>query len=207
MNTPRLLTSRQDELERQIEEALDCNCVADLKQSTCGPAFVAAFACFARAQADDEDAPPAGCMSSFVALQVRPGSARPPSPPSCRPLPRCGRWWRGLRFLSLPPPLPFSSLPPSLPRTLWCWAPPQDCLSAPPLLCLQALERPSSPLPPPPAGAHRRCVPPPSLFVPQDCMNARPAEFAHLLAPGKDEPGLEAAAANSSINAATHKVS
>lgn len=38
----------KDATEERIARALDCPCVADLREGPCGTAFVAAFACFHR---------------------------------------------------------------------------------------------------------------------------------------------------------------
>uniref|UniRef100_A0A061RNF1 Mitochondrial intermembrane space import and assembly protein 40 n=1 Tax=Tetraselmis sp. GSL018 TaxID=582737 RepID=A0A061RNF1_9CHLO len=35
-----------EELDQQIDDALSCPCVADLREGPCGEAFVAAFRCF-----------------------------------------------------------------------------------------------------------------------------------------------------------------
>ena len=37
-------------VERKIEEALACDCIADLKEGPCGAPFVEAFSCFIRSQ-------------------------------------------------------------------------------------------------------------------------------------------------------------
>jgi len=61
------------ELERSIEEAIACPCVADLRDGPCGASFVAAFSCFLRAQAGPPDAGGAAapaCLPSFDALQA-----------------------------------------------------------------------------------------------------------------------------------------
>jgi len=60
-------------LDRRVEEALACPCVADLRDGPCGPSFVNAFSCFLRAQAGPPD--PAGvaapaCLPAFKALQA-----------------------------------------------------------------------------------------------------------------------------------------
>ncbi len=47
------------ELDRAVEEALSCPCVADLKDGPCGKSFVAAFGCFIRSTADEKVRAPA----------------------------------------------------------------------------------------------------------------------------------------------------
>jgi hypothetical protein len=42
------------ELERKLEEALSCPCVADLRDGPCGPSFVGAFSCFIRSQTPEK---------------------------------------------------------------------------------------------------------------------------------------------------------
>ena len=61
------------QIERNIEEALACPCIADLKDGACGDSFVAAFSCFLWSQAAPPD--PGGaaapqCLPSFEALQA-----------------------------------------------------------------------------------------------------------------------------------------
>lgn len=70
---PRRPPLPSQELERSIEEAIACPCVADLRDGPCGAQFVAAFSCFLRAQAGPPDpggAAAPGCLSSFDALQA-----------------------------------------------------------------------------------------------------------------------------------------
>jgi len=77
-------------LDRAVEEALSCPCVADLKDGPCGKSFVAAFGCFIRSTADEKVRAPAAadgracgplcagrrvraqgtdCMEAFAAMQ------------------------------------------------------------------------------------------------------------------------------------------
>ena len=53
-------------LKEVIQDALDCPCVADLKEGPCGPAFVGAFSCYVeKSDANELTA----CTEKFVALQ------------------------------------------------------------------------------------------------------------------------------------------
>lgn len=66
-------TPYTQQIERNVEEALACPCIADLKDGPCGAPFVAAFSCFLRSQAAPPDAGGAAapqCLASFDALQA-----------------------------------------------------------------------------------------------------------------------------------------
>mmetsp|Transcript_9192 Transcript_9192/g.17142 ORF Transcript_9192/g.17142 Transcript_9192/m.17142 type:complete len:93 (-) Transcript_9192:1411-1689(-) len=42
--------SDEESVKRKIDEALACDCIADLKEGPCGAPFVEAFSCFIRSQ-------------------------------------------------------------------------------------------------------------------------------------------------------------
>eukprot|EP00899_Mesostigma_viride_P000297 jgi/Mesvir1/10268/Mv07819-RA.1 len=58
----------EEEREKKIQEALDCPCVADLRDGPCGTTFVQAFSCFLRNN-DDSDKSVLACGDSFAMLQ------------------------------------------------------------------------------------------------------------------------------------------
>ena len=56
----------KDGLKEVIQDALDCPCVADLKEGPCGLAFVGAFSCYVEKSDADELTE---CTEKFVVLQ------------------------------------------------------------------------------------------------------------------------------------------
>ena len=52
-STSASLGALQD-LDRKVEEALACPCVADLKEGPCGKVFVEAFSCYVKSTAEDK---------------------------------------------------------------------------------------------------------------------------------------------------------
>ncbi|KAK9864615.1 hypothetical protein WJX84_001049 [Apatococcus fuscideae] len=59
-------TEGEEDLDRKVEEALACPCVADLREGPCGKPFVDAFSCYVKSTAEDKGS---DCMQSFVAMQ------------------------------------------------------------------------------------------------------------------------------------------
>ncbi|KAK9812203.1 hypothetical protein WJX73_003949 [Symbiochloris irregularis] len=57
---------RDQELDRQIEHALACPCIDDIKTGPCGQSFVGAFACFMRSQAKPQEV---DCLEAFTSMQ------------------------------------------------------------------------------------------------------------------------------------------
>ena len=70
-----------EQVERNIQEALACPCIADFRDGPCGPSFVAAFSCFLRSTSsqqasagssggggDGANAPE--CLGAFEAMQA-----------------------------------------------------------------------------------------------------------------------------------------
>lgn len=57
----------EDDVEKQIEAALACPCLGDLKEGACGPTFVHAFGCFIRSEHEDKGM---DCLEQFKAFQV-----------------------------------------------------------------------------------------------------------------------------------------
>ena len=61
-----------EQVERNIQEALACPCIADFRDGPCGPSFVAAFSCFLRsssmAAGAATNAPE--CLGAFEAMQM-----------------------------------------------------------------------------------------------------------------------------------------
>ncbi|XVF44614.1 hypothetical protein PTKIN_Ptkin02bG0138400 [Pterospermum kingtungense] len=54
-------------LEAQAQKALECPCVAELRNSACGVQFTEAFLCFLKSTAEEKGS---DCVHSFVALQT-----------------------------------------------------------------------------------------------------------------------------------------
>ncbi|KAK9820729.1 hypothetical protein WJX74_005243 [Apatococcus lobatus] len=59
-------TEGEEDLDRKVEEALACPCVADLREGPCGKVFVEAFSCYVKSTAEDKGS---DCMESFVGMQ------------------------------------------------------------------------------------------------------------------------------------------
>jgi len=68
-DTKPLPQNPQEDIESEIERALDCPCVADLKEGPCGEQFVISFSCFLR-QNEDSGGDLSNCINAFSALQV-----------------------------------------------------------------------------------------------------------------------------------------
>jgi hypothetical protein len=62
----------EEQLDRRIEQALECPCVDDLKSGPCGELFVTTFTCYHKSRAE-----PKGCDCLTVSLQfaVRQGTS------------------------------------------------------------------------------------------------------------------------------------
>ncbi|GMJ03414.1 mitochondrial intermembrane space assembly machinery 40 [Hibiscus trionum] len=54
-------------LEAQAQKALDCPCVAELRNGACGAQFTEAFLCFLKSTAEEKGS---DCVHPFVALQT-----------------------------------------------------------------------------------------------------------------------------------------
>ncbi|KAK8564116.1 hypothetical protein V6N13_005670 [Hibiscus sabdariffa] len=54
-------------LEAQAQKALDCPCVAELRNGACGSQFTEAFLCFLKSTAEEKGS---DCVHPFVALQT-----------------------------------------------------------------------------------------------------------------------------------------
>lgn len=65
------LTSRESEddedLESKAQRALECPCVAELREGPCGKAFSAAFVCFLKSTAEEKGS---DCIKPFLAMQA-----------------------------------------------------------------------------------------------------------------------------------------
>ena len=69
-----------EQVERNIQEALACPCIADFRDGPCGPSFVAAFSCFLRSTGASEGSNNSGggggganapeCLGAFEAMQA-----------------------------------------------------------------------------------------------------------------------------------------
>ncbi|WVZ86487.1 hypothetical protein U9M48_033252 [Paspalum notatum var. saurae] len=57
----------EESIDVKVQKALDCPCVADLKNGPCGGPFVDAFSCFLRST--EEEKVGSDCVGPFVALQ------------------------------------------------------------------------------------------------------------------------------------------
>ncbi|RCV34644.1 hypothetical protein SETIT_7G175400v2 [Setaria italica] len=55
-----------ESIDEKVQKALECPCVADLKNGPCGGPFVAAFSCFLRSTEEEKGS---DCVSPFIALQ------------------------------------------------------------------------------------------------------------------------------------------
>ncbi|XP_073147866.1 mitochondrial intermembrane space import and assembly protein 40 homolog [Henckelia pumila] len=53
-------------LEAKAQKALECPCIADLRNGPCGPQFSDAFVCFLKSTAEEKGS---DCVHPFVALQ------------------------------------------------------------------------------------------------------------------------------------------
>ncbi|GMH33115.1 hypothetical protein BSKO_00949 [Bryopsis sp. KO-2023] len=60
------VSKSEEELDREVEEALACPCVADLRDGPCGSAFVSSFSCFLRSTETEKGM---DCLAPFEALQ------------------------------------------------------------------------------------------------------------------------------------------
>lgn len=65
-----------EQVERNIQEALACPCIADFRDGPCGPSFLAAFSCFLRSSSSQQAATSGGganapeCLGAFEAMQA-----------------------------------------------------------------------------------------------------------------------------------------
>eukprot|EP00239_Pterosperma_sp_CCMP1384_P004769 CAMPEP_0197856836 /NCGR_PEP_ID=MMETSP1438-20131217/29327_1 /TAXON_ID=1461541 /ORGANISM="Pterosperma sp., Strain CCMP1384" /LENGTH=121 /DNA_ID=CAMNT_0043472429 /DNA_START=104 /DNA_END=469 /DNA_ORIENTATION=- len=57
----------EEDVEKQVQAALDCPCVADLKEGVCGPNFIEAFSCFIRSTEEEKGS---DCLPAFQGLQM-----------------------------------------------------------------------------------------------------------------------------------------
>lgn len=55
-----------ESLDVKAQKALECPCVAELRDGPCGEAFTEAFVCFIKSQAEEKGS---DCVSPFIALQ------------------------------------------------------------------------------------------------------------------------------------------
>ncbi|KAL6651081.1 hypothetical protein ACP70R_010006 [Stipagrostis hirtigluma subsp. patula] len=55
-----------ESIDLKVQKALDCPCVADLKNGPCGGQFVNAFSCFLRSTEEEKGS---DCVKPFIALQ------------------------------------------------------------------------------------------------------------------------------------------
>lgn len=55
-----------ESLDVKAQKALECPCVAELRDGPCGEAFTEAFLCFIKSQAEEKGS---DCVSPFIALQ------------------------------------------------------------------------------------------------------------------------------------------
>ncbi|XP_024007400.1 mitochondrial intermembrane space import and assembly protein 40 homolog isoform X2 [Eutrema salsugineum] len=58
--------NENESLEEKAQRALDCPCVADLRNGPCGSQFTEAFLCFLKSTAEEKGS---DCVHPFVALQ------------------------------------------------------------------------------------------------------------------------------------------
>ena len=56
----------EEELDRKVEQALACDCLADLRDGPCGKVFVEAFTCFVKSQTPERGM---DCLGPFKMLQ------------------------------------------------------------------------------------------------------------------------------------------
>ncbi|EES11149.1 hypothetical protein BDA96_06G170600 [Sorghum bicolor] len=56
----------EESIDVKVQKALDCPCVADLKNGPCGGQFVDAFSCFLRSTEEEKGS---DCVKPFIALQ------------------------------------------------------------------------------------------------------------------------------------------
>lgn len=75
------MSKSDEELDREVEEALACPCVADLRDGACGEAFVNSFSCFIKSKEEEKGM---DCLESFQALQVYTRSQGPKGKASCQ---------------------------------------------------------------------------------------------------------------------------
>jgi hypothetical protein len=62
----------EEQLDRRIEQALECPCVDDLKSGPCGELFVTTFTCYHKSRAE-----PKGCDCLTVSLAFAVSTAPP----------------------------------------------------------------------------------------------------------------------------------
>ncbi|KFK27647.1 hypothetical protein AALP_AA8G410500 [Arabis alpina] len=55
-----------ESLDAKVQKALDCPCIADLRNGSCGSQFTEAFRCFLKSNAEEKGS---DCVHPFVALQ------------------------------------------------------------------------------------------------------------------------------------------
>ncbi|KAJ4900403.1 Cox19-like CHCH family protein [Raphanus sativus] len=58
--------NENESLEAKAQKALDCPCIADLRNGSCGSQFTEAFRCFLMSSAEEKGS---DCVHPFVALQ------------------------------------------------------------------------------------------------------------------------------------------
>ncbi|CAA7023439.1 unnamed protein product [Microthlaspi erraticum] len=58
--------NENESLEAKAQKALDCPCIADLRNGSCGSQFSEAFLCFLKSTAEEKGS---DCVNPFVALQ------------------------------------------------------------------------------------------------------------------------------------------
>ncbi|KAL9280366.1 Mitochondrial intermembrane space import and assembly protein 40 [Arabidopsis thaliana] len=58
--------NENESLEAKAQRALDCPCIADLRNGSCGSQFSEAFLCFLKSTAEEKGS---DCVNPFVALQ------------------------------------------------------------------------------------------------------------------------------------------
>nr|CAB3485197.1 unnamed protein product [Digitaria exilis]CAB3487714.1 unnamed protein product [Digitaria exilis] len=56
----------EESIDEKVQRALECPCVAELKNGPCGGAFVDAFSCFLRSTEEEKGS---DCVKPFIALQ------------------------------------------------------------------------------------------------------------------------------------------
>ncbi|XP_062184993.1 mitochondrial intermembrane space import and assembly protein 40 homolog [Phragmites australis] len=56
----------EESIDVKVQKALDCPCVAELKNGPCGGQFVDAFSCFLRSTEEEKGS---DCVKPFIALQ------------------------------------------------------------------------------------------------------------------------------------------
>lgn len=75
------MSKSDEELDREVGEALACPCVADLRDGACGKSFVASFSCFIKSKEEERGM---DCLEPFQALQVPTAARTLKSESSCQ---------------------------------------------------------------------------------------------------------------------------